>query len=322
MESLMAKQHCNNLLVLPWDEPGKWVFQNSDTSANTAVCSTPELHVNRSIPRFIRCAFKIAKSIHGNDCVVTWESSAAVATSLALKMKRSNSPWVALGITPKFTNRLVGACLSSVLRRASVVTCFSRADIATLASSTGLLARDVTPTVWEVDHRQITEKSKDWVAIGDSNRDDITLARAAELSGITIDRFTRKQAVTSPAVICHRNGTPAEVENAFHTYRHHLAVLKTPTYASGLSIAVRAGFARQLLIASNTPHMREMVTDGETGLLVDVGDIGQLANTIRSVERGEVDTEKLSRGLHQVCLERHSYTTLRRHIEEMVSLCS
>lgn len=322
MESLMAKQYRNNLLVLPWDEPGKWVFQNSDSSANTAVCSAPELHVNRSIPRFIRCAFKIAKSIHRNDCVVTWESSAAVATSLALKLKGSNSPWVALGITPKCTNRLVAACLSSALRRATVVTCFSRADIDTLASSTGLLARDVTPTVWEVKHRQITEKSKDWVAIGDSNRDDLTLARAAELSGITVDRFTRKQAVTSPAVMCHRNGTPADVENAFHTYRYHLAVLKTPAFASGLSIAVRAGFARQLLIASNTPHMREMVTDGETGLLVDVGDSGQLATTIRSVERGEVDTEKLSRGLHQVCLERHSYTTLRRHIEEMVSLCS
>lgn len=318
----MARQHHNNLLVLPWAEPGKWVFQNADTYSNTAVCSVPELHVKRSIPNVLRCTVKIARRIKPNDCLVTWEASAAIATSFAMRVTGAKNPWVALGILPKSTNRRVNALLSSSLKRASIVTCFSRADIPTLQMSTGVHAHDVSPTVWQQTDRPLTKKSKDWVSVGDSNRDDMTLARAAEDSGIIVDRFTRKVSVTSPAITCHLNATADETDNAFQTYQHHLAILKSTAFASGFSIAVRAGFARQLLIASNTPHMRELITDGENGLLVNVGDSDHLANVIRTVMRGDVDIDRLSGRLHDVCREEHTYPVLRRHIEKMVAMCS
>jgi glycosyltransferase involved in cell wall biosynthesis len=166
------------------------------------------------------------------------------------------------------------------------------------------------------------KKSKGWVSVGDSNRDDMTLARAAEASGIIVDRFTRKVSVTSPAIACHLHCDADETDNAFQTYQHHLAVLKSTSFASGYSIAVRAGFARQLLIASDTPHMRELVTNGENGLLVNVGDSDHLANVIRAVMRGDVDIERLSGALQMVCSENHTYPVLRRHIEKMVAMCS
>lgn len=318
----MVRQHHNNLLVLPWVEPGKWVFENADAYSNTAVCSVPELHVKRSIPNVLRCTVKIARRIRPNDCLVTWEASAAIATSFAIRVTGAKNPWVALGILPKSTNRRVNGLLSSSLKRASIVTCFSRADIPTLQMSTGVHAHDVSPTVWQQTDRPLTKKSKDWVSVGDSNRDDMTLARAAEDSGIIVDRFTRKVSVPSPAITCHLNGTADETDNAFQTYQHHLAILKSTAFASGFSIAVRAGFARQLLIASDTPHMRELITDGENGLLVHVGDSDHLANVIRTVMRGDVDIDRLSGRLHDVCREEHTYPVLRRHIEKMVAMCS
>jgi hypothetical protein len=239
-----------------------------------------------------------------------------------MRVTGAKNPWVALGILPKSTNRRVNALLSSSLKRASIVTCFSRADIPTLQMSTGVHAHDVSPTVWQQTDRPVTKKSKDWVSVGDSNRDDMTLARAAEDSGIIVDRFTRKVSVTSPAITCHLNATADETDNAFQTYQHHLGILKSTAFASGFSIAVRAGFARQLLIASDTPHMRELITDGENGLLVNVGDSDHLANVIRTVMRGDVDIDRLSGALHDVCREDHTYPVLRRHIEKMVAMCS
>jgi hypothetical protein len=233
----------------------------------------------------------------------------------------AKNPWVALGILPKSTNIRVNRLLSSSLKRASIVTCFSRADILTLQKSTGVHAHDVSPTVWQQTDRPLTKKSKDWVSVGDSNRDDMTLARAAEDSGIIVDRFTRNVSVISPAITCHLHCDADETDNAFQTYQHHLAVLKSTAFASGFSIAVRAGFARQLLIASDTPHMRELVTNGENGLLVNVGDSDHLANVIRAVMRGDVDIDRLSGALQMVCSENHTYPVLRRHIEKMVAMC-
>lgn len=322
MESPMARQDHNKLLVLPWAEPGTWVFQNAETYSNTHVCSVPELHVKRSIPNVLRCTIKIARRIKPNDCLITWEASAAIATSFAIRVTGAKNPWVALGILPKSTNIRVNRLLSSSLKRASIVTCFSRADIPTLQKSTGVHAHDVSPTVWQQTDRPLMKKSKGWVSVGDSNRDDMTLARAAEASGIIVDRFTRKVSVTSPAIACHLHCDADETDNAFQTYQHHLAVLKSTAFASGFSIAVRAGFARQILIASDTPHMRELVTNGENGLLVNVGDSDHLANVISAVMRGDVDIDRLSGALQMVCSENHTYPVLRRHIEKMVAMCS
>ena len=318
----MARQDHNKLLVLPWAEPGTWVFQNAETYSNTHVCSVPELHVKRSIPNVLRCTIKIARRIKPNDCLITWEASAAIATSFAIRVTGAKNPWVALGILPKSTDIRVNRLLSSSLKRASIVTCFSRADIPTLQKSTGVHAHDVSPTVWQQTDRPLMKKSKGWVSVGDSNRDDMTLARAAEASGIIVDRFTRKVSVTSPAIACHLHCDADETDNAFQTYQHHLAVLKSTAFASGFSIAVRAGFARQILIASDTPHMRELVTNGENGLLVNVGDSDHLANVISAVMRGDVDIDRLSGALQMVCSENHTYPVLRRHIEKMVALCS
>lgn len=322
MESPMARQDHNKLLVLPWAEPGTWVFQNAETYSNTHVCSVPELHVKRSIPNVLRCTIKIARRIKPNDCLITWEASAAIATSFAIRVTGAKNPWVALGILPKSTDIRVNRLLSSSLKRASIVTCFSRADIPTLQKSTGVHAHDVSPTVWQQTDRPLIKKSKGWVSVGDSNRDDMTLARAAEASGIIVDRFTRKVSVTSPAIACHLHCDADETDNAFQTYQHHLAVLKSTAFASGFSIAVRAGFARQILIASDTPHMRELVTNGENGLLVNVGDSDHLANVISAVMRGDVDIDRLSGALQMVCSENHTYPVLRRHIEKMVAMCS
>jgi len=318
----MARQHQNNLLVLPWAEPGQWVFQNTHESSNTSVCSVPELHGARSITNVLRCIFRIAKSLKPDGCVVTWEAPAACATSIAIRLTSAQNPWVALGIIPKPSGVVINGLLSSALERASIVTCFSRVDIPTLHSHTGIKAHDVTPTVWQQNQRPLVNKPKEWVSVGESNRDDLTLARSAELCGILVDRFARRASVKSSAIAYHLKCSDVEIESAFQTYLYHLAILKSTDFASGYSIAVRAGFSRQLLVASDTPHMRELVTNGENGLLVNVGDSDHLANIIRAVRRGDVDIDRLAATLHADCNEDHTYPVLRRHIEKMVAMCS
>lgn len=322
MESSMARHHHNNLLVLPWAEPGKWVYQNADAHSNIVVCSVPELHVKRSIQNVLRSTIRIGRSIKPNDCLITWEASAAIATSFAIRLTGAKNPWVALGIIPKVASPRVNGLLSTSLKRASIVTCFSQADIPTLETLTGLRACDVTPTVWHQPVYSVVKKSKSWASVGASNRDDQTLALAAENCGITVDRFTRSESVFSPSIAWFVNSPAQAIDAAFHTYHNHLAVLKSTEYASGLSIAVRAGFARQLLIATDTPHMRELIINGENGLLVRCGDSDHLAYVIRSVMQGDVDTDRLSKSLYEVCREDHTYPVLRRHIDQMVAMCT
>lgn len=321
MESSMARQHRKNLLVLPWAEPGTWVFQNADASNTTDICSVPELHLKRSIPQVFRCIIRIARKIQPNDCLITWEASAALATSIAIRMTSAKNPWVALGVIPKFTHPRLAKMMSSSLKRATIVTCFSQADIPTLESLTGVSASDVTPTVWQPDDNPAWKKTNQWASVGASNRDDRTLARVAENCGITVDRYTRNASVISPSIKWYLNRPANEINAAFHTYRYQLAVLTSTDYASGLSIAVRAGFARQLLIATDTPHMRDLIINGENGLLVRCGDSDHLAQVIRNVMNGDVDVDRLSGMLNKVCHENHTYISLQQHIEKMVARC-
>jgi glycosyltransferase involved in cell wall biosynthesis len=97
--------------------------------------------------------------------------------------------------------------------------------------------------------------------------------------------------------------------------------LSSSAYASGLSIVVRAGFAKQLLIATDTPHMREVIRDGENGLLVRMGDIQHVVDTIRMIQHGAVDSQKLADVLEDDCQQSHTYEVMRQHIASMVDMC-
>ena len=55
------------------------------------------------------------------------------------------------------------------------------------------------------------------------------------------------------------------------------------------------------IIASNVGGLRELVVNGETGLLIDVGDIDQLAKAIHSLLNNEAEVEKMgSKGMQYV----------------------
>lgn len=314
----MVRQQQNKLLVLPWSEPAAWVYTDHRDCTKPRVCSVPDIHGNRSVASLIQSTLYVARQIKPREVIVSWEASAAVATRIAISLRQAKNPWVALGIIPKPINqRIVAVCL----KRASVVTCFSNEDALTLQSTAGIHAGCVTPTVWHPTMDVATEKINRWVSVGASNRDDKTLAQAAEESGIVVDRFARKVTIESPALRWQINAPQERIVEAFQTSQYHLAILGSANYASGLSIAVRAGFAQQLLIASDTPHIRDVVSHGETGLLVRQGDSVHLASTIRSVVNGDVDVSKLSQRLREVCYGRHTYKQLRDHIEEMVAQC-
>lgn len=317
----MVRQTRKILLVLPWSEPDQWVFKNHFQSFDVDVCSVPELHANRTVKGILQCTLRIAGRVKSYDCIVSWEATAAIATAFARYVGRCQTEWVALGIIPKSTNTNLTRILTTSLSNASVVTCFSNHDIATLRETTGVAATTVTPTVWKQIDVPIQEKSMDWLAVGASNRDDKTLARAAEVSKILVSRYARHVTHASDALKWHIDANQQVVENAFLSHRYHLAVLQSSKYASGLSIAVRAGFARQLLIASDTPHVRELIRDGENGLLVKLGDSEHLAEMIRMVQNGDVNAQKLAGALREDCQDRNSYDVLRHHIEAMVHRC-
>jgi hypothetical protein len=318
----MVRHNPKILLVLPWCEQGQWIFTGSGQTHGVEICSVPELHGQRTPKGILKSTLRIARHINSSDCIVSWEASSAIATRFARSIIRSDSKWIALGIIPKSSSRHVKRLLSTTLSRATAVTCFSKHDIETLRDTIGIVARAVTPTVWNSDLASMREKSLDWLAVGASNRDDFTLARAAEGCDIRVARYARQVTARSYAFDWHINANPQDVEDAFHLHRYHLAILRSSGFASGLSVAVRAGFAKQLLIASDTPQMREVVRYQENGLLVRLGDSTHLAEMIRMVLRGDVDVQKIAAALRDDCLERHTYAVLRKHIEMMVETCS
>ena len=317
----MVRHSPKILLVLPWCEPGKWIFTGHGQTHRVEICSVPELHGHRTLKGILQSTLRIARQTNSSDCIVSWEASSAIATRFAKSISRSDAKWIALGIIPKANNSQINRLLSSALSRATAVTCFSNHDIGTLRDTIGVQACAITPTVWSSDISSMREKSLEWLAVGASNRDDSTLARAAEGCGIRVARYTSQVTSPSDALDWHINANPQEVDDAFHLHRYHLAILRSSGYASGLSVAVRAGFAKQLLIASDTPQMREVIRDQDNGLLVRLGDSAHLAEMIRMVLRGDVDIQKVAGALRDDCLERHTYAELRKHIEMMVDTC-
>jgi hypothetical protein len=317
----MVRQTRKILLVLPWAEPDKWVFQNHPPSLDIDVCSVPELHVNRSIKGMLQSSLHIAKQLKTYDCVVSWEATAALATTLGKSLIRSSGRHIALGIIPKSNNQHLNRLLTLSLKRANLVTCFSKHDIGTIRDRFGVAVAAITPTVWSPSVAPVGIKTLDWLSVGASNRDDKTLARAAEISSIKVARYARHQTNTSNALDWHINADQRDVEDAFQNYRCHLAILSSSAYASGLSIAVRAGFANQLLIATDTPHMREVIRDGENGLLVRMGDSHHVADTIRMIQNGAVNSQKLADVLEDDCQQSHTYEVMRQHIASMVDMC-
>lgn len=317
----MVRHHPKTLLVLPWSEPTKWVFDNRLQGRDIDVCSVPELHAKRTLVNLLRCSLRIARQVKSNDCVVSWEATSGITTWLGIQLSGHRAKHIALGIIPKSTHKPSNAVLSKALSSANIVTAFSKADIQTVSETFGVDVSAVTPTVWKQSDGVSGSRSHGWLAVGASNRDDITLALAAEASNIKVKRFARQQTHTSPAFEWHINADQDVITTAFLSDQYHLAILESSRYASGLSIAVRAGFAGQLLIASDTPHMREVIRDGETGILVRLNDSEHLAETIGLLTSGKIDSKKMSAAHQDYCRAHHSYDVLRHHIETLVARC-
>lgn len=317
----MVRNHPKTLLVLPWSEPNKWVFDNHERGPIIDVCSVPELHANRTFVNLVRCSLRIVRHLKSSDYVVSWEVASALSTWLGIRLSGRHTRFIALGMIPKSTHKPSNAVLSKALSSANIVTAFSKADIQTVNETFGVSVSAVTPTVWKQSDGVSSSRSHGWLAVGASNRDDITLARAAEASNIKVNRFARQQTHASAALDWHINADQDALNNAFLSHQNHLAILESSRYASGLSIAVRAGFAGQLLIASDTPHMREVILDGETGILVRLNDSVQLAETIGLLTSGKIDSRKMSAAHQDYCRAHHSYDVLRHHIETLVASC-
>gem|GEM_PF-1249786 len=317
----MVRHHPKTLLVLPWSEPDKWVFDNHERGRIIDVCSVPELHANRTSINIVRCSLRVARHVKSSDCVVSWEAASAISTWLAIRLSGRQARFIALGIIPKSTHKPSNAVLSKALSSANIVTAFSKDDIKTVNETFGVSVSAVTPTVWKQSDGVSVERSQRWLAVGASNRDDITLARAAEASNIKVNRFARQKTHFSAALDWQINAEQNDLNNAFLSHRYHLAILESSRYASGLSIAIRAGFAGQLLIASDTPHLREVLLDGETGLLVRLNDSEHLAETIGLLTSGKIDSKKMSEAHQDYCRAHHSYDVLRHHIEALVGRC-
>ena len=78
----------------------------------------------------------------------------------------------------------------------------------------------------------------------------------------------------------------------------HLLVL--PTYREGLPrVLLEAGLMRRAVVATDVPGCREVVVDGESGLLCAPRDSKALAEAIQTIIEDDDLRERLAEGLHQ-----------------------
>jgi glycosyltransferase involved in cell wall biosynthesis len=78
----------------------------------------------------------------------------------------------------------------------------------------------------------------------------------------------------------------------------HLLVL--PTYREGLPrVLLEAGLARRAVVATDVPGCREVVVDGESGLLCPPRDATALVEAIQTLLEDDGLRGRLAEGLHE-----------------------
>lgn len=103
--------------------------------------------------------------------------------------------------------------------------------------------------------------------------------------------------------------------------REYLAdfdVFVLPSLTEGLSLAViEAAAAGKFIIASNVGGVPEIISDGQTGLLYNSNDIGELAEKIIWVFDHQDEARAMARRLHQEVVQKFDINQIIKHYENL-----
>lgn len=189
------------------------------------------------------------------------------------------------------------------------VTVFSENQRATLGDLLGIPSERVHFVRFGVDHEELhaIEPAEDGYVIAagrDLGRDWPTLVGAAAGSGWRVELLTRPSQVADLEL-------PPEVELRGHLPRgEYLEVLARasvvvlPTtvreYPTGQSVLLEAMAMGKACVVTDTPAMREYVRDGETALLVPLGDPGALRAAVDRLLADEALRSRIGRRARDV----------------------
>lgn len=177
-------------------------------------------------------------------------------------------------------------------RHVDAVTVFSSNQVATLGERLGIPAERIVVVPFGIDTEELdtveTSEGGTVVAVGrDLGRDWATLAAAARGTGWSVELATRARQLAGIDL-------PPEVHVVGYldrpSYLDLLAaasVVVIPTevraYPTGQTVLLEAMALGKPCVVSDTPAMREYVDDGETGVLVPVGDAAALREAVDSL---------------------------------------
>jgi lipopolysaccharide/colanic/teichoic acid biosynthesis glycosyltransferase len=117
--------------------------------------------------------------------------------------------------------------------------------------------------------------------------------------GDPVDKRTRRLIESTPGIVA-----PGMVNDVV-PYYHMMDVLALPTYREGFGgVSLEAAAAGKPVVTTNATGARDAVVDGKTGLIVPVGDSGELAKALgRLLENPEHASQMGEEGRRRVIAE-------------------
>ncbi len=279
--------------VIPWCDPGRWLWEYLPEGITGELISVaPEVSraKRKGLPPYLAEFIHLWRSkpdLNRFDVLFTWELRSTVAVALARKFTgQRKAKFVPTGPILKGNLLKILPVLHWLLSDAERIICFSSKECEDYSRLLKLPVQKFLflPTPWLADE-EVSERDDGYIlALGQSNRDYGTLIRASRGTDLPILIVAYDSSVlggeSPPPNVTVRYNTGHEETNALIAgASFHVVPLHARSHSAGQTVLLRAMARGKAVIVSDTPGVRDYVSE-ETTVLVPPADEEALRTTM------------------------------------------
>lgn len=167
------------------------------------------------------------------------------------------------------------------------------------------------------------ERDLDLLAVGqDHGRDYATLFAALEGTDLRLDLVCRPENLEGlrvpPNVVVHGTVPIQEYRQLLRRAKVVAVPTEVRSYPTGSSVVLEAAASGCCVVATDTPAMRDYVTDGETGVLVPPGDVGGWRDLLGDLLGDEHRRQSLGAGGRRLVEERFNARYMWQEVADVI----
>lgn len=288
--------------LLDWAAMGKAPDYRSVTGSTR--------HVAASLPHLRRSA-----------CVLSDGEHVGIPLSLAMTLLRISTPHLVIGHNLSTASKRLLLRRAGTGRRMDRVVVHSDNQVSLLADQLRLPPAAISVVPYGVDTdfwcpvESAEEDERLVVAAGREHRDYISLASACVTEPVRVviadssphsPRARRRQPPAWPPNVERRSLDYVALRRLYATASVIVVPLIATTFPAGITAVLEAMSMAKSVVVSGTCGLGATVQDGETGLVVQPGDVAGLRRAIRHLIAHPGERRRLGRAARQAVLQRHS----------------